>query len=869
LSGISVAATAALNSTEALEHRLENTKANVAAEATRGLTASYKDLLRVQTDFAQSVNGKAIIGMWANIKSVGQSLSASVLGGLSGNSGAAVGSVARSAIKVDAFRQQSSGVRSDADIDKAIQAGLALSFELEASAKLKSASKETREQILGMADAVFSEVKALENEGQQRVKNNQLADEAAKKEAQAKKLAEEAAKAREEGAKQFAAMQAKEQTAVLSSAKASDPALYFSLLKTNQAALKAKLGSPDATAARYLVGDDAKDAEKVRDAQKAADAYRLEITGKLAVVEKDIQATTEAQAKKTEAEQDRREKAEIRLLQVKAQGGTIDDRIAALTAEKNALDQTDLNYRADALSIELRIARLKDGEAARLRTEASEAQQRAQQAEINRIKDSQFLTDRQKREQLYTAFKREQADIAEKIRIAEGLVDTQSEWSATKAQAQSDLRRLRARQDVSLPEDIAQNKPLGQTGEIGAAMTQLQNGFRTVASSISDLMGSAIGGISDGIQGLIMRTKTWGQAGLAVASEISQSAVKAFSDMAAQAIVKYGIMDNVRRVFHIEGIAQQTVATTAETGIHAAGETAKTGATLGGSLVRGTIRVAETVFHGLQVAWRVTAHVAGEVAKTVATGVQTALRMAMILAESVGQVIKAGVGAMSAVASIPYVGPILAIAALAAVVAAGMAAVKGISKGFATGGYTEQGNRGEVAGTVHKGEWVAPKWMVDSPRFGDVIAGLESERRGGQGYSWGGFVKLLGRGMPRWLQDPITRNLVDKWNPATGTKLYGNPQEAGSAMVMDTRTDAQRSALDDLYVASGASAVGGGGMAGVGSSPGSIATPVGGGDGGGVNMGFFNTRQDVETWLASQRGRRVMIDFIRQQKTEL
>lgn len=57
--------------------------------------------------------------------------------------------------------------------------------------------------------------------------------------------------------------------------------------------------------------------------------------------------------------------------------------------------------------------------------------------------------------------------------------------------------------------------------------------------------------------------------------------------------------------------------------------------------------------------------------------------------------------------------------------------------GFANGGYTGQGGKYEVAGVVHKGEYVVPKHLVASNR--NVIAGLEAQRQGKKGYSDGGF----------------------------------------------------------------------------------------------------------------------------------
>lgn len=72
----------------------------------------------------------------------------------------------------------------------------------------------------------------------------------------------------------------------------------------------------------------------------------------------------------------------------------------------------------------------------------------------------------------------------------------------------------------------------------------------------------------------------------------------------------------------------------------------------------------------------------------------------------------------------------------------------GKSKGFATGGYTGDGNKYDVAGIVHKGEYVIPKWMVeDNP---DMISQLESQRKG---YAEGGYVGGLANFISPAMQD--------------------------------------------------------------------------------------------------------------------
>jgi len=52
-----------------------------------------------------------------------------------------------------------------------------------------------------------------------------------------------------------------------------------------------------------------------------------------------------------------------------------------------------------------------------------------------------------------------------------------------------------------------------------------------------------------------------------------------------------------------------------------------------------------------------------------------------------------------------------------------------IGQGFASGGYTGDGGSSQVAGVVHKWEWVAPKWMVNSMK--PLFQNLENSRTRG------------------------------------------------------------------------------------------------------------------------------------------
>jgi hypothetical protein len=94
--------------------------------------------------------------------------------------------------------------------------------------------------------------------------------------------------------------------------------------------------------------------------------------------------------------------------------------------------------------------------------------------------------------------------------------------------------------------------------------------------------------------------------------------------------------------------------------------------------------------------------------------------------------------AYESLVGIPVAGPGLAAAAAAIAVAQGLqrvATINGIE--FAEGGYTGQGAKYDVAGVVHKGEYVTPKRLVESPAAQPHLHALERMRTG---YADGGFV---------------------------------------------------------------------------------------------------------------------------------
>ena len=75
-----------------------------------------------------------------------------------------------------------------------------------------------------------------------------------------------------------------------------------------------------------------------------------------------------------------------------------------------------------------------------------------------------------------------------------------------------------------------------------------------------------------------------------------------------------------------------------------------------------------------------------------------------------------------------------------------------VLKGYSDGGYTGDGDRYEVAGVVHRGEYVVPKPIMDNPRVVDAVGTIEAIRRNkiltsgnvyapvSAGYADGGFT---------------------------------------------------------------------------------------------------------------------------------
>lgn len=109
-------------------------------------------------------------------------------------------------------------------------------------------------------------------------------------------------------------------------------------------------------------------------------------------------------------------------------------------------------------------------------------------------------------------------------------------------------------------------------------------------------------------------------------------------------------------------------------------------------------------------------------------GIQFAATAAQIIVDTAAAIMKA-------LAQLGPVGGPIAAALMGATGAAQLAIANAQRKkmasgeGFAEGGYTGSGQENEPAGIVHKGEWVAPSWLLSNPQAKMIIDSLEQVRR--------------------------------------------------------------------------------------------------------------------------------------------
>jgi hypothetical protein len=226
-----------------------------------------------------------------------------------------------------------------------------------------------------------------------------------------------------------------------------------------------------------------------------------------------------------------------------------------------------------------------------------------------------------------------------------------------------DLGKEGAGVNAQIDRNKSEANPNSFSDQFGLVLThirELPTLAQGAAKTFETTFTSAIGSISSGISGLIMGTKTWGQALLSIETTIVTSLIDGIVQMGVQWVLTHVIMGTVASAFHALVVALGWSAT----GEAIAQETAK--------------------------------------APLLATNATTA---------SIGSY---GTAAL------------IGVAALVAALGIGIAAATGA---FYDGGYTGAGGKYDVAGVVHRGEFVMPASAVD--RIG--LPALEAQRAGGSG----------------------------------------------------------------------------------------------------------------------------------------
>jgi hypothetical protein len=279
-------------------------------------------------------------------------------------------------------------------------------------------------------------------------------------------------------------------------------------------------------------------------------------------------------------------------------------------------------------------------------------------------------------------------------------------------------------------------------------MVSVRNQMETLAQGLASTVGSTFtsmnAGLTNAFNGWLNHTKSLRQGFGEMALGMVQSMDQALAKMAADWVLKHAVMDNVRRLFLAMGMTEERAAALFGVSTHTAAEVSKTAATGAGVESRGALRVSETIFHGIQVAAQLAVHVAAEIAKTTIAIAQWAIRLPILIAESVIRIALAAISAAQSVAAVPYIGPFLAVAAAAGMVALGAKLISG--KGLKSGGFTGHGSDDEEGPQTHRNEFVFSAPAVRAIGLGnlqDMHAAAVSG--GGSGGSAAGSQQTAGR----------------------------------------------------------------------------------------------------------------------------
>jgi hypothetical protein len=337
----------------------------------------------------------------------------------------------------------------------------------------------------------------------------------------------------------------------------------------------------------------------------------------------------------------------------------------ARLAAQNALADRERQRAADAVRLDGQLNALADERAA--------------------IESNRFLTEAEKHARIIPLLEEENRLIAERTALLAGDTspDASRETRSLGERAAGNTADAAQAQPLSLSQELAAGAA-SAADQLGSSAHMAAQAWGQAADSIRTSMGSALAD-------MIWQTGFTKEALKKFGMSMVENFVQIGAQMVADWIFKHTVMAAWSALFRTKEVAQTAATEASKTGLTTAGEVARTS-------VKATSEVAKTAI--------VTA---SETTQTEVSVANSATRTAANTTEGMGWLAKAAVQAMNAVASIPYVGPILAIAAAAAIIGAG---IKLLTGGFRKGGYTGDGPADEVAGPVHRGEYVIPASQV-------------------------------------------------------------------------------------------------------------------------------------------------------------
>ncbi|MBI5771923.1 MAG: hypothetical protein HZA93_29390 [Verrucomicrobia bacterium] len=292
--------------------------------------------------------------------------------------------------------------------------------------------------------------------------------------------------------------------------------------------------------------------------------------------------------------------------------------------------------------------------------------------QIAAIESDRYRTAEEKQQKILPLLQRENEQLAERIR----LLDEELLRLDANDPRRLDLRRERAdladkqvgvgtKIGEARPQTIGQGLQQGVSGQ-GGFLDSLGTAAQNAAGAVNATLNSALQGTQNLLYNLATGSMTFRQAWGTAILQVGQQFLQATTEMVAKMIWR---------------------------------------ATIERALI----------------ALGVTTHVAGEGAKTAATVSGGAIRIATVVKEALASVYHGAIEAFKALASIPYVGPFLGAAAMAAALAGGIALVSKIG-GHAEGGLISgpgTGTSDSIVTRLSHGEFVARASAVD--RFGPTF----------------------------------------------------------------------------------------------------------------------------------------------------